>query len=318
MRNIFLIILLLLFAFFSGCIGSKTPYGNAQSEDQKFDLADPNLDARIVEVKLSPPDVRAGEEVSADLIVASIGTEKITNETIDIKAMVNTLDDFVGNLALKMLSEDQKTKTYTMSYDEEIQPGMVKSLSAIFRTPQEMQGRNLAGTYSVTITLSVNGQKVESKVVPITLHSGNPRMQNESKSTTPVPTEKPEPTVTPLITQAPTPILSPIVTPEPTPESVTVAPTGIINTTRIRNNVFPEPTLTLYAGNQLQWNNFDDETYTLSEMDNKISNITVPDMGRSKNVLFNTTGTFKLGLYYNKMRGGLKIQTIIVKLNATT
>src|SRR3972149_2077936 len=176
MRRIFpIILILLLVAAFSGCTGSKTTDENVQSETQKFELANPNLDARIVEVKLSPDDVRAGEEVTADLIIANIGTEKITNETIDIKAKVNTLNDFVGNLALKVLNEDKKTKTFTMSFDEEIKPGIVKPLSAVFHTVQEMQGRNLAGTYKVTITLSVNGQKVESRVVPITLRSGKPR-----------------------------------------------------------------------------------------------------------------------------------------------
>ncbi len=312
MRRIFpIILILLLFAAFSGCIGSKTTDENAQSESQKFELANPNLDARIVEVKLSPADVRAGEEVTADLIIANIGTEKITNETIDIKAKVNTLDDFVGSLALKVLSEDKKTKTFTMGFDEEIKPGSVKPLSAVFHTVQEMQGTNLAGTYSVTITLTVNGQKIESKVVPIRLRSGKPRGTNETKSTTtPVPTVTvtQEPTATPTITATPTP------TPEPTPESVTVEPSGIIHVTRITSQRFGEPKVTIDAGDTLQWYNLDDDTKTLVEVDGKMGNISVSNR---RNIVFNTTGKYTFKMYYPQMRVEPPVQVINIILNQT-
>jgi plastocyanin len=308
MRKIFPIILILLFAAFSGCIGADE---NALSGTQKLELADPNLDARIADVKLSPADVRAGEEVTADLIVANIGSEKIINETIDIKAKVNTLDDFMGNLALKVLSEDKKTRTYTMSFDEEIQPGTIKSLSAVFHTEQEMQGRNLAGTYSVTITLSVNGQKVESKVVQIKLSSGKPREPNETKPiATPATTVTAEPTasLTPSITD--TPLSTP--TPEPTPEAVTVKPSGIIHVTRIIGYRFGEPKLTIDAGDTLQWYNLDDDIMTLVEVDGKMNNISI---NSRKNIIFNTTGKYTFKMYYPQMRQEPPVQVINVTLN---
>jgi len=304
MRRIFLIILILLFATFSGCITSKTPDENAQSETQKFEPANPNLDARIVEIKISPDDVRAGEDVTADLIIANIGKEKITHETIEIKAKVNTLDDFVGSLALKVLSEDKKTRTYTMSFDEEIKPETVKPLTAVFHTVREMQGRNLAGTYAVTITLSVNGQKVESKVVPITLRPGKPREPNETKYTTPLPTETPESTATPTITATPTP--------EPTPEAVTVNPSGIIHVTRILGYKFGEPKVTIDAGDTLQWYNLDDDTMTLVEADGKMDNISVSNR---KNIIFNTTGKYTFKMYYPRMRVEPPVQVINIILN---
>ncbi len=310
MRRIFPIIFILLFAALSGCITSKTPDENAQSETQKFEHANPNLDARIVEVKISPADVRAGEEVTADLIIANIGKEKITNETIDIKAKVNTLDDFVGSLALKVLSEDKKTRTYTMSFDEEIKPETVKPLSAVFHTVQEMQGRNLAGTYAVTITLSVNGQKVESRRVPITLQSGKPREPNETKSaTTSIPTNTPEPTTTPTINVTPTP------TPEPTPEEITVnESTGNTVYLRIMGWRFTESTKVINAGDKVLWDVIDDDTFTIADMDGKLPNITVSSKATR---FFNTTGTYRFALYYPKMRTGPNLQTITVKLNAT-
>jgi plastocyanin len=311
MRKIFPIILILLFAAFSGCLGSKNADENAQSETQRFELANPHLDARIVDVKLSPADVRAGEEVTADLIIANVGIEKITNETIDIKAKVNTLEDFVGNLALKVLSEDKKTKTFTISFDEEIKPGIVKPLSAVFHTVQEMQGRNLAGTYSVTITLSVNGQKVESKVVPIALSSGKPREPNEKKPiATPAATVTAEPTTSLVPSITDTPLSTP--TPKPTPEAVTVKPSGIIHVTRITGYKFGEPKVTMDAGDTLQWYNLDDDIMTMVEVDGKMDNISV---NSRKNIIFNTTGKYTFKMYYPQMRQEPPLQAINIILN---
>src|SRR5574341_1146375 len=104
------IVLVFLILALSGCTDSPT-----QTIDvQEFERPNPNLDAKIVDVKFDRDDIRAGEKVTTDLIIANTGNENITSETVDIKARVKTLDDFLPNLYLKTMSEEKKTRTFSM------------------------------------------------------------------------------------------------------------------------------------------------------------------------------------------------------------
>lgn len=300
------IILLILAIAFSGCTGSDSPDELALAQTQ-FERANLNLNGKIVDVKLVPSDIRAGEKVTAELVVANTGTENITKETIDIKAKVKTLNDTMANLALKFMDDEKKTRTFTMDFDEEIKPGTVKAISAIFNTQQEMQGRSLAGTYQITITLSVNGQKVDAKLLPVTLHSGTPRefMPTPTPPPTPTPASTPMPTITSTETPVPTP------TPEPV---VTATPTGVKVPARVMANRFTEPNKQIDVGDAILWTNLDDETYTLVEVNGKIGNIT---LNNRATYVFNTTGSYKLLLYYNKVREPYSYQSITVMVNTS-
>ena len=187
-KNLSIILIILIAVALSGCTGEGATKGTS-IEVQKFDRANPNLDAKIVDVKFDRNDIRAGEIVTPELFIANTGSEKITNETIEIKAKVKTLDDSLANLYLKTMSEEKKTRVIDpIEFETEIEPGTVKSISAKFQTLKEMEGRSLAGTYEITITLSVNGQKIEARVSPITLYPGDVR------EFTPTPTPGPSPT----------------------------------------------------------------------------------------------------------------------------
>lgn len=303
------IILLFLIVVFSGCTGSDSSDELASVQTQ-FERANLNLDGKIVDVKLVPGDVRAGEKVTAELVIANTGTENITKETIDIKAKVKTLNDTMANLALKFMDDEKKIRSFTMDFDEEIKPGTVKAISAIFNTQQEMQGRSLAGTYQITITLSVNGQKVDAKLLPVTLHSGTPR------AFTPTPTPPPTPASTSAIiptiiaTETPTP------TPTPTPEPVvTATPTGVKIPLRVMANKFTEPNKNIDVGDAIIWTNYDtEERYTLVEVNGKIGNMTLSDR---VTYVFNTTGSYRFLLQYYQMREPYSYQDITVKVNTS-
>jgi cell division septation protein DedD len=304
------IVLLLLIVAFSGCTGSKSTGATLPDELQNIRLANPNLNGKIVDVKLVPSDIRAGEKVTAELVIANAGTENITKESVEIRAKVETLDDTMANLALKFMGDDKKTRTFNIDFDENITPGTVKPISAYFQTQQEMQGRNLAGTYDITIILSVNGQKVDAKVMPVTLHSGTPRVFTPTP--TPPPTPTPAPTPVPTITET----LAPTPTPTPTPEPVvTATPTGRKVYARIMANRFTEPKKGIDVGDAMLWDNLDDTRYTLIETSGKVANITVSD---KVTFVFNTTGDYRFQLYYTNVRTPYSYQEIIVKVNTTT
>jgi plastocyanin len=311
MKRLISIILVLMIVALSGCTGQDV---SIETERQTFDRANPNLDGKMMDIELSPNDARAGENITAKLVVGNTGTENIISETIEIQAKAKSLDDVLANLALKFMSEEKKTMTFTMEYYEEIKPGMIKPLSHVFSTPREMKNRSLAGIYDITVILSVNGQKVEARSIKLKLGSGKPRDTSKTleSASTPAVTAAPTPIVT--VTAAPTPIPTPTptLTPVPTPEEVTVEPTGKIYVTRIMGYKFGESSITIDAGDTLQWYNLDDDTMTLFEMDGKIPNQSVYSR---KNYNFTTTGTYRFQLIYPKMRGEPPVQVITVKLN---
>ncbi len=305
-NNISIILIILTAVALSGCTGQSTATNGTLIEVQKFDQGNPNLDAKIVDIKFDRNDIRAGEIVTPELLIANTGTEKITKETIEIKAKVKTLDDSMANLYLKTMSEERKTRVIDpIEFETEIEPGTIKSVSAKFHTIKEMEGRSLAGTYEITMTLSVNGQKVEARVNPITLYSGEVR--ELTPTPTPVPSSAPTPAPEIIETQTPTPA--------PTPEPVVVAtPTGKSHTTFVKDDKYFPDNLNIDAGDMVLWVNKMDFDYTLIEMDKKI-----PDMVlRARNTyIFNTTGEYRFGLYFKPMRGEPRIQTITVRVNAS-
>ncbi len=208
------------------------------------------------------------------------------------------------------MSEEKKTRVIDpIEFETEIEPGTVKSVSAKFHTIKEMEGRSLAGTYEITITLSVNGQKVEARVNPITLYSGDVREFTPTPTPSPS-TPSPTPTTpTPEIIETQTP------TPAPTPEPVVVAtPTGKNFTIFVKDDKYFPDNLNIDPGDMVLWVNKMDSDYTIVEMDKKIPEMVL----RARNTyIFNTTGEYRFGLYFKPMRGEPKIQTINVRVNAT-
>lgn len=299
-----IIVLIFLAVALSGCTGSGSSK-TTSVEVERFDRANQDLDAKIVDVKIEPDDVRAGEKVTAQLLIANTGNETITSETIEIKAKVKTLDDSLANLALKTMSDEKKTRNYSMNFNTEIKPETNGKIAAVFKTIEKMEGRNLAGTYEVTITLTVNGQKVEAWIMHVTLRSGTPREFTPAPTPTPTPTPVPTPEITVMATPEPTP--------EPTPY-VAATPTGKIIQTRIMSDRFVVSKFQIDAGDELIWANYVDSDYTIEEVDNKIPIIKVPFLANAK-YTFNTTGIYNLRLYFKPMRGEPSTQTITVRYN---
>jgi len=78
---------------------------------------------------------------------------------------------------------------------------------------------------------------------------------------------------------------------------VVATPTGIITTLKIMNFKFSTLNVQINAGDEVLWNNFDENYYTIVELDNKIANITLKGTGRAS-YIFNWSGSYKFGLYY--------------------
>ena len=214
MKRLISIVIVLLIVALSGCTEQKD---SIQTEGQIFERANLNLNGEMMSIELTPTDARAGENITAKLVVSNTGNEIIKSETIEIQAKARSLNDFLANLALKVMSNEKKTMTFTTEFTDEIKPQMFKTLTRVFPTPRELKGRNLAGSYDITVILSVNGQRVESKTIELKLGTGMPREIYNTKEI------EPTPTATITVTAAPTGTLTPIPVPtKVTPEVKTV------------------------------------------------------------------------------------------------
>jgi len=313
MKRLIPVIIVFLVVVLSGCTGQDS---SSETDGQIFERANPNLNGKMMDIELLPKDARAGEKITASLVVGNTGAENVNSETIEIKARARSLDDLLANIALMAMSEQKKTITFSSDYKEDIKPGMIKPLTHVFPTPLELKGRSLSGTYDVTVILSVNGQKVESKSMVLKLRSGKPRDGSNTLADTSSGTVATTPMVTGTV-PATTVTATPTPTPTSTPEAVTVdQPTGFIRLSIIQGgSKFGEPTITINAGDTIQWKHFDnDDVLTLAEMDGKIPNQTV----RARtNYVFNTTGTYRFQLFYSKMRIVPPVQVINVVLNTS-
>lgn len=158
----------------SGCFGgddasTSTPSPTQAVTTTHIDTGDSTISAQIMSIKFDNDDYKAGDKVTAILAVKNTGTEEITSETIDITARLVKLKSSAANLALKALSDDKKTRKYSMDRKNTIQPGETKDLSAIFTTQKELEGISLAGEYDVYMKLSVNGVNVGSSSLVLKL-----------------------------------------------------------------------------------------------------------------------------------------------------
>jgi len=91
---------------------------------------------------------------------------------------------------------------------------------------------------------------------------------------------------------------------------VVTTPTGKSVFTRVWVSKFAVLNLQINTGDEVMWDNLDETTYTLVEMDRKIGNMTLPNLGKAK-YIFNTSGNYKIGLN-DKYMQQLAIQDINV------
>lgn len=149
----------------SGCFGkdtASTPTTTKPVTSTHIETGDSAIDAKIVSITFDKANYKAGDKVTAVLMIKNTGTVEITSEKIDITAKLLKLKSTAANLALKAVSAEKKTRSYSMPYKVSIQPDETKELSAVFTTKKELEGISLAGEYDIYIKLYVNNMKVGS------------------------------------------------------------------------------------------------------------------------------------------------------------
>ncbi len=113
----------------------------------------------VSEIKISKisvaPSYRAGETVNAKMILKNTGTSMIKG--FEIKTtIINHKYEWMG---------DKARKEFTSHYDSELKPGMVYEIPIEFTIPEKVSGITPSGSYSITVSLVLNGKVVDTKTV---------------------------------------------------------------------------------------------------------------------------------------------------------
>ena len=162
-RNIAAIIIILaMVCSVLGCIGGDKP------SEQKTTTSWTQPERPYVK-SFDTSQLKLGVPSDATITIFNNGTETVTKETIIMTATLVKLDDWKISPFLRTISDEDKTETYTIEFDEQIECGESCALCAKFNLPDkvEMKGRkiSIAGTYHVVIKAYTNDKLIGEKIL---------------------------------------------------------------------------------------------------------------------------------------------------------
>ncbi len=162
-RNIAAIIIILaIVCSVFGCIGGDKP-----SEQRPTKPWVPPQRPFVESVDTS--QLKLGVPSDATITIFNNGSEIVTKEKIVMTATLVKLDDWKTNLGMKSRSDEEKTETYTIEFDERIGIGESRELCAEFNLPAKVETKigkvSIAGTYHVVIEVYANDELIGEKIL---------------------------------------------------------------------------------------------------------------------------------------------------------
>lgn len=217
-----------------------------------------------------------GEQASGKFIILDFTIENVGKDSETMQfSNINIVDDqgrtFQHNWQAEVdLWTDKKEPILN---NVQLQPGLPKRGKIVFDVPENINGK---------IELS-GGLFSEKRYISLTTEP-TPSTQVKTAGTT---------TQVQVVSTS-----SVIPTTAYTVEPVVVAsPTGTITTSKITIFRFSVQNVKINVGDEVLWNNFDEDSYIIVELDNKIANITLKGTGKAS-YIFNRSGSYTFGLYY--------------------
>ncbi len=162
-RNIAAIIIILATVCSTfGCIGGDKP--SEQTTTAEWSMSD-----RPYVKSVDTSQLKLGSPSDATITIFNNGNETVTKETVVMTATLVKLDDWKISPFLRTVSDEDKTETYTVKFDEQIESGESSALCAKFDLPDkvEMKGQkiSIAGTYNVVIKVYANDKLIGEKIL---------------------------------------------------------------------------------------------------------------------------------------------------------
>ena len=166
----FVIISLLIAACFTlGCLGGDKPPEEAPKTSSGT-WKPPEM-AYVKSVDTSR--LLLGAPSDAAITIFNNGHETVMEERIVMTAVAVKMDDWKVNMALKTKSDEEKTETYELEFDEQIKSKESCELTARFNLPAKIEtdiGKvSIAGIYHATIEVYADDTLIGTKEMDLQL-----------------------------------------------------------------------------------------------------------------------------------------------------
>jgi len=171
-RNIAAIILIIVIASsVFGCIGDDKPEPPEQKPSAPSKPWVPPEHPYVKSIDASK--LKLGAPSEATITIFNNGNETVTKERIVMTATLVKLDDWKISPFLRTISDEDKTETYTLEFDEWIESGESCALCAEFNLPAkvEMKGQkvSIAGTYHAAIEVYADDTLIGTQTMELHL-----------------------------------------------------------------------------------------------------------------------------------------------------
>nr|QNO42553.1 hypothetical protein MMHALIEK_00028 [Methanosarcinales archaeon ANME-2c ERB4] len=166
-RNIAAIIITLtIVCSMLGCLGGDKP---SEQKPTTPWVAPERPYVKLVDTS----QMKLGVPSDATITIFNNGNEIVTKEKIVMTATAVKMDDWKVNLGMKSMSAEEKTETYTLEFDEQIESGESCALCAEFNLPAKVETKigkvSIAGTYHVVIKVYANNVQIGEKIMDVHL-----------------------------------------------------------------------------------------------------------------------------------------------------
>jgi len=166
----FVIISILIAACLTlGCLGGDKP----PEEAPKTSSGTWTPPERAYVKSIDTSRLLLGTPSDAAITIFNNGNETVTNERIVMTAVAVKMDDWKVNMALKTKSEEEKTETYELKFDEQIKSNESCELAAQFNLPAKIEtdiGKvSISGIYHATIKVYADDTLIGTKEMDLHL-----------------------------------------------------------------------------------------------------------------------------------------------------
>ncbi|MDD5617315.1 MAG: hypothetical protein PHH85_14050 [Candidatus Methanoperedens sp.] len=131
----------------------KAEYQGKTIASGKFNIKE------VSEIKITGLDIAssytAGSDVNAKIVLLNTGSTTVTGFEISTLA-VNNNYAFMG---------DKAKKEFVDQYQTDLKPGVNYDIPIVFTIPEKVSGIRPSGKYTITVSVILNGQVVDKKIV---------------------------------------------------------------------------------------------------------------------------------------------------------
>ena len=170
-RSVAVITIVLVAACFAfGCLSDDNGSGDGASSGGSEKPSKPWVPPEKPYVKsIDTSKLKLGTVSEATITICNNGSEAITKEKIVMTATAVKLDNWLANKALNTKSDEERTETYELTFNQPIASGSSCKFPAEFDLPAKVSGVSIAGTYHVVIQVYADDTLIGTRTMDLHL-----------------------------------------------------------------------------------------------------------------------------------------------------